>query len=129
MAEGKENKSRYLIWAVILLAVVALLLAGAYLWQIAPKPYYAVLLANGDLYFGKLTYFPKLTISDPYTLQAVTDPETGEAALQVVPLSVSIWAPEKLVINPDQVVTVSKITKDSQVMRLIEGNSNPQNTQ
>jgi len=121
MAENTDNRSRQLIWVIVALAIVALLLAGAYLWQITPKSYYTVLLANGDLYFGQLSYFPRLTLSDPYTLQSVENPEApGQTSLQVVPLSVSIWAPDKLFLNPDQVVVISKISEDSQVMSLIE---------
>ncbi|MDZ4343301.1 MAG: hypothetical protein U1E51_12815 [Candidatus Binatia bacterium] len=116
----KTDISKVSIYAAILLAVIALALGAAYMWKSPSKPYYAVLLANDDLYFAQVSYFPRMTLTNPYTLQAVNDPETGESSLQIVPLSVSIWAPERLVINPDQVVSVSKIGEGSQILNLIE---------
>ena len=120
------NTTRVLIWAVIILAVVALALGAAYMWKASPKPYYAVLLANDDLYFAQVSYFPKMKLTNPYTLQPTTNPDTGEPSLQVVPLNVSLWEPEVLIINPDQVVSVSKIGADSQILNLIETHQSQQ---
>ena len=125
MVEKKNKTLKYLIRVAVVLVIVTLLLAGLYIWQITPRPYSAVVLATGDVYFGQVSYFPKMTLLDPYTIQAVEDPETpGQPSLQLLPLSeVSIWMPKKLVLNRDQVVSVSRVGEDSQVMQLIRSRS------
>jgi len=125
MVEKKNKTLKYLIRVAVVLVIVTLLLAGLYIWQITPRPYSAVVLATGDVYFGQVSYFPKMILLDPYTIQAVEDPETpGQPSLQLLPLSeVSIWMPKKLVLNRDQVVSVSRVGEDSQVMQLIRSRS------
>jgi hypothetical protein len=113
-----------LVVIVIFLAVIAGAAGGIYLWQKSKNrevPYVAVYLDTGDIYFGQLSYFPRLSLKDAYHLQSVPDPNNpvGGSSLQIVPLRTSIWAPERLLLNPDKVVLVAKIGKDSQVMRVI----------
>jgi len=123
MADKKNKKFKYLVVVAVGFTIVALLLSGLYIWKITPRPYSAVVLTTGDVYFGKVSYFPMMTISDVYIIQATENPENpAQPSLQLLPLNTaSVWAPEELVLNRDQVVSVSKIGKSSQLMELIEG--------
>ncbi|MCL5004357.1 MAG: hypothetical protein M1170_00165 [Patescibacteria group bacterium] len=62
----KTNK----ILLTIIIVLAAALMAIVY-WQKVGfnKDYWAVYLDTGDLYFGKLSYFPKASLSNAYILQ------------------------------------------------------------
>ena len=120
MAEKKNKRFGFGMAVAMTFTVVVLLLAGAYIWRITPRPYSAVILASGDVYFGQLSYFPRLSLSDPYTLQTVADPNNPEQVTsQIVPLDLLVWSPNKLFLNRDQVISISRVGEDSQVMQLI----------
>lgn len=120
MAEKKNKKFGTLSIILLVLLAAILLLAGAYIWKIAPRPYSAVVLANGDVYFGQVAYFPRFSLSNAYILQVGVDPENPEQSIpQIVPANLLLWAPEQLLINRDQVLSVSVVGEDSQVMQLI----------
>jgi len=84
-----------------------------------------VVLDNGDLYFGRLSYFPRLTLHDAYTIQAIFDAEApDQTGYQVVPLENSIWSPNKIFLNHDKIVFTGDVGEDSQVMQIINQQKN-----
>ncbi len=114
---------------VILLFFICLAATGALTWYIAAGnqngSYTAVYLENGDVYFGKLSYFPHLTLSDVYTVQLMSDPSSGEGVnFRVVPFVSAIWGPEKIRLNYDKILFLGKVGEDSQVMQVIRQNKN-----
>ncbi|KKQ41487.1 MAG: hypothetical protein US60_C0038G0013 [Microgenomates group bacterium GW2011_GWC1_37_8] len=124
MAEKKNKKLGTLPTVLLILLAVVLLFAGAYIWKITPRPYSAVVLTNGDIYFGQVSYFPKFSLTNAYILQIASDPNNPEQAVpQIVPTDLLLWAPEKLVLNRDQVLSISEVGEDSQVMELIRSRS------
>ena len=120
MAEKKNKRFGFGMAVAMTFTVVVLLLAGAYIWRITPRPYSAVILVSGDVYFGQLSYFPRLSLSNSYTLQTVADPSNPEQVTsQIVPLDLLVWSPNKLFLNRSQVASISRVGEDSQVMQLI----------
>ena len=119
------KKSKFFVWGIVAVVIVVLAVVGLY---VIPKvkvnierPYTAVYMENGDVYFGRLSYFPRTTISNVYTIQRVADPkDPSKTSLQVVPLSVSVWGPDKLVLNRDKIILLGRVGEDSQVMRIIK---------
>lgn len=87
------------------------------------ESYYAVQMENGDLYFGKVTRFPKFGLRDVYIPQSVADPTNPlGASLKVIPLGqVSIWQASEIQLNRGKVLSISKVAEGSQVMQAIRG--------
>lgn len=124
MISKKDKAFKYLVVAAIALTITAFIVASLYIWNITPRPYSTVILHNGEVYFGRLSYFPKLKLSDAYILQVVPDPNNPEQAVQqIVPLDLLRWSPEALVLNRDYVVSISEVSEESEVMQLIRSRS------
>ncbi len=85
--------------------------------KVVKNPYYAVYLQTGDMYFGKLSRFPKLTLSDVWFLQANTAEQGGA---ELIKYSNAMFGPkDKMEINKENVVWISKLEDDSQVVTYI----------
>lgn len=128
-AAGKTKKRT--LKAVGVLGVVAVLVAaGAFLWfdrAGSERPYTAVALQNGDVYFGKLSYFPRLALEDVYTVQVVPDESSPDGtAIRLAPLRSAIWAPNKIFLNYDSILFIGPVGEGSQVMQFIERNQSGQ---
>ena len=87
------------------------------------EPYYAVQMENGDLYFGKMTRFPKFGLEEVYIVQSVSDPTSPlGSSLRVTPLDqATIWKADKIELNDDKIISISKVGEGSQVMQAIKG--------
>ena len=116
------NKDKFikivLILAIILLSVLVYATLGNKVNTIK-NPYHAVFLRTGDMYFGKLSRFPKLVLSDVWFLQ-VTTQEDQQAEFNLAKFSNAMFGPkDKMEINKDNVVWISKLRDDSQVVTFI----------
>ena len=119
---NQMNKSNKILLAIII--VLAATLVAIIYWQKVGfnRNYWAVYLDTGDLYFGKLNYFPKLSLSDAYLLQR--NEQNQQNPFSVSKFSNAFWGPEnKLYINKDNIVWKTKLKKDSQIVNFIK---NPQ---
>lgn len=84
------------------------------------KPYYAVYLTTGEIYIGKLSTFPKLTLTDVYLLQIVPDQtDATKKAFQLAPLKDALWSPDKIFLNKDQIVFTAPVREDSEVAKAV----------
>lgn len=113
----------------VLAAVLVVVLAAAFFVQKSylhrplkfETPYQAVLLANGNAYFGKLegygTRFPVLT--DVFYVQPTTNPETKQTVNVLVKRGKEMHAPDRMYLNPSQVILVEPVGPDSKVAQLI----------
>ncbi len=108
--------------AIALGAALAVYLGGGFSLA-GEEPYYAVQMENGDLYFGKITRFPKFGLKNVYIPQSVSDPTNPlGSSLRVIPLSqASIWKANEIQLNRDKVLSISKVDGNSQVMQTIKG--------
>ena len=84
------------------------------------KPYSVVYLTTGEIYVGHLSTFPKLVITDYYILQVATDSkDPAKKTFQLAPLKESLWSPEKIYLNNDQVIFTAPVSADSQVAKTL----------
>ena len=121
------NKDKFikisLIIAIILLSVLVYV---SFLNKIDKQlTYHAVFLRSGDMYFGKLSRFPKLTLSDVWYLQVNTQ-ENQQTGFNLAKFTNMVFGPkDKMEINKENVVWISKLTDDSQVVSFILQSKNP----
>jgi len=120
---NKTNK--ILLSVVVVLTVVVLAFVAIYLWQRGDfkKSYYAVYLDTGDLYFGELSSFPYLSLSNVWYLQRDSQGTTSLAEFVKAP-----WGPEdKIKINKDKVVWIAKVSDASELIPYINKSSGQKN--
>lgn len=110
----------------VVLAIVVILGAAAFLVgrHRRPRfttPYQAVLLTNGSVYFGKLQHygsrFPVLL--DVYYVQSGTNPETKQVTNVLVRRGKELHAPDRMYLNPQQIVLVESVGPNSKIAQLI----------
>lgn len=110
---------------VLLLVVILLIIVlGVILWVpgIFSSSYYAVYLTSGDLYFGKMAWYCPHTLTDVRVIQQQKD-EKEQPVLSLVDFGKSVvWGPAgDLRLNGKNVLWTSKLTDESQVVKLIKG--------
>lgn len=107
----------------LVIIVILLIVLGAILfWQKGSfdKAYYAVYLNTGDLYFGELHSFPHLSFSNVWMLQENSNDITNPYNL--IKFKDVFWGPEdNLRFSKENIVWITKLSKDSQVVQYIEG--------
>jgi hypothetical protein len=105
-------------------------LSGAGCNRVQPTPasaavdankYYAVLLSNGAVYFGKLeglgSAYPVL--HDVYYVQTTTNPETKAVSSILVKRGKEWHGPDRMILNEKAVIFVEPVGGDSKVSQLI----------
>jgi len=125
--DGERGFSRN--GTLVLVAVISLLLGTgvAFLIGSPQKPlkfdttYQAVLLSNGNVYFGKLedygSRFPVLT--DVFYIQSSVNPDTKQTVNVLVKRGQELHAPDRMYLNPSQIILVEPVGSNSKVMQLI----------
>lgn len=121
------NKDKFiklaLIVAIILLTVLVYISFINKVGSIK-NPYYAVYLQTGDMYFGKLSRFPKLTLTDIWFLQVST--QEDQTGFNLAKFSNVIFGPEdKMEINKENIVWISKLRDESDVVKYIQAAPQP----
>ncbi|TSC82058.1 MAG: Uncharacterized protein G01um101420_588 [Parcubacteria group bacterium Gr01-1014_20] len=127
----KISKKMFVVAALVLLVLIVVLLALLFANLNKPKlsKFSAVYLENGDVYFGKLSWFPHLSLSGTWFIQKNTD-QTGASQLNINPFSGIFWGPDsKIYLNRDHVVFTVRLRTDSQVAKFLENppENNPTN--
>jgi hypothetical protein len=83
--------------------------------------YQAVLLSNGNVYFGRLqdygSKFPVLT--DVFYIQSSVSPDTKQTVNVLVKRGQELHAPDRMYLNPSQIILVEPVGPNSKVMQLI----------
>jgi len=116
-------KNQYLkIALTIFVSLMVLGIIASVIFSFVRRPYMAVYLATGDIYFGRVSVFPRVTIQDPWFFSRAED---GSVSLER--FSDAVWMPEDVIrINRDQIVFIAKVSKDSQIIAMMEGRVTPQ---
>ncbi len=118
----KSIKKNYKLIAIIVLAAILLGAALTAILYFVHRPYMAVFLTTGDIYFGRTSLFPRVTIERPWFLRRAED-----GSLSLENFSDAIWAPEGgIQINRDKIVFMSRLSNASPVVAAIEGRPMPQ---
>ena len=109
----------------VVVVVVVLVLAGVWVGsRIASAKgangYTAVFLVSGDVYFGKLSWFPWPRLTNVWFLQRSVDKE-NQPQLGLAPFSSVFWGPAgDVYLNPKQILFWAPIKPDSKVAQAIE---------
>jgi small nuclear ribonucleoprotein (snRNP)-like protein len=84
-------------------------------------PYQAILLTNGSVYFGHLQgyggHHPVLT--DVFYVLSQTNPETKQVNNVLVKRGKELHEPDRMYLNPNQIVFVEPVGTTSKVAQLI----------
>ncbi len=115
-----RNINKVLLTVVIVLVLV---LVGVVVWQtwLSGPSYYAVYMRTGDLYFGQLSQFPSFGLSHVYMLQV--NSQKSQNPVSVQKFANVFWGPEDHInLNHNEVVWYTKLTPDSQLVKLITAN-------
>jgi len=106
-------------WGFWVLVLIIIIIAVAYFWTGGfQKSYYAVYLRTGEIYFGQVTYFPRMAVVDPLILQLTGDESNP---FSISRFKDSFWGPEeKIYLNGDNVVWKAKVSEDSNLMKALE---------
>jgi hypothetical protein len=104
------------------LSLVGLMIIAGVVVSIFYKPYMAVYLTTGDVYFGKTSVFPCVRIQDPWFLQ-----RTEDGGVTLERFADAAWMPKgKMRVNKDQIVFMSRLSELSSIVAAIEGRNVPQ---
>jgi len=85
-------------------------------------PYQAVLLTNGSAYFGKLEGYgtPRPVLTDVYYIVTENNPDTKQSNKVLVKLGkIELHEPDRMYLNPTQIVGVQPVGTNSKVAQLI----------
>lgn len=105
------------VFVSIAVTIVVLGLGVSFLFGALYKPYTAVYLSTGDVYYGKLSTFPGLTLHDPWFVQRMPD---GNFSL--AKFSDAFWKPRGAMrLSSDKVVFTAKLDKTSPIVEAMEG--------
>lgn len=119
--------------SILIVLVIVLVVIGVWLAVMLTKPdsekssgYSAVVLVSGDIYFGKLSWFPWPKLTHVWLLQRTVDAQ-NQPQVGLTPFTSAFWGPtDELFLNPKEVVFWADLKKDSQVAK---GLDNPQTLQ
>jgi len=117
------------ILSAVLLLVAVVLLAGAAGWwargtAVGPRldtTYQAVVLTNGQVYYGKLqglgSAYPVMT--DVYYVQTGIDPATKQTKSVLLKRGNEWHSPDRVLLSARQILMVEPVTSGSRVAHLI----------
>jgi hypothetical protein len=119
--------------SIVLFLFVLVVLVGAGIWigmtviggDRTPDPaaysgYSAVSMASGDIYFGKLHWFPKPYLTDAFSLTKNTG-QNGQTQIGLAAFKSAFWGPVgEIYFNPSQVLFTAPLRNDSQIVAAIK---------
>ncbi|MBI2888914.1 MAG: hypothetical protein HYY10_03250 [Candidatus Liptonbacteria bacterium] len=124
-SHASNSMSKRFAVSIIAIVVVLVLLgvwAGSFLAgskQTGASGYTAVFLTSGDVYFGKLSWFPWPKLTKAWFLQRSVD-QQNQPQLGLAPFSSVFWGPAgDLFLNPKQILFWAPIAADSSVAKAI----------
>lgn len=108
---GMKKTYKYIL---IVAGILVLFCLGMWAWPMTSwSAYSAVAMETGDIYFGKIGYFPCLHMRDVWYLQRTGDENTPYSLGKLTDLR---WSPEdKINLNYEKVVWIAKLDKAGQV--------------
>lgn len=128
---GERGFSRTSILVATATALILIVLASVIAFKASRKPsdttlqfdtpYQAVLLSNGNVYFGRLRdyggRFPVLT--DVFYIQSSVNAQTKQAVNVLVKRGQELHSPDRMYLNPSQIILVEPVGPNSKVAQLI----------
>jgi len=88
--------------------------------------YHAVALMNGQLFFGRIDSLGNdyTVLRDVFYIQARQKPGSTEVANVLIKRGGEAHAPDRMIINRQQVLLIEPVTQDSQIAELIAEQNN-----
>ncbi|MBI4193361.1 MAG: hypothetical protein HY536_01915 [Candidatus Colwellbacteria bacterium] len=121
-------RKRLVVWSVVVLAAAGLFAGGYLAWtkwsggREKSGRYSAVYLTTGEIYIGRLSLFPRVSMENPYLLQIVADEkDKAKTVPQLMPLSDVVWSPKRLYINRDRIVFYAPVKSESEAAKALAG--------
>jgi hypothetical protein len=113
----------------IILIVIVIAILGVGIWlgvkflgpknPAGPSEFSAVYLATGDIYFGKLDWFPWPRMTNVWFLQRSIN-QQNQPQLGVAPFSSAFWRPiDEIYLNPKQIIFWTNLRNDSQLAQAL----------
>ena len=89
---------------------------------IDPQKYYAVLLDNGTVYYGKLEAYgtPYPTLRDVFYIQRTISRDAKALSNVLVKRGQELHAPDVMILNPEAITFIEPVGPESKVAQLIE---------
>ena len=130
---AKQSQRGFAILQIIWV-LAGLLVASAAAWHVVREahdargsqvafdtPYQAVLLANGSVYFGKLEGYgtDRPVLTEVFYIVTQTNTETKQSANVLVKRGKEMHEPDRMYLNPQQIVFVEPVSTTSKVAQLI----------
>ena len=86
------------------------------------KPYQAVLLSNGQVYYGRLDGYgtDHPVLREVYYIQSNVNPQTHEQSNVLTRRGKEWHGPDRMYLNPSQILLVEPVGTDSKVADLIK---------
>jgi predicted small lipoprotein YifL len=116
---------KQIVWVVAVILLAGLTACDRGERQKGPEittPYAAVMLDNGQLFYGKLvnagSSFPELT--DVYYIQSQVNQETKAVTSVLTPRRNDVHGPDRMFLNQRHVVLIEPVGTTSKVAQLIE---------
>lgn len=112
------NSKSYKILIVIVIAVVVVILLGIIIFNLfkSKSNYAAVFLNNGSVYFGKLSIFPRLKLTNPIYIQL---DQNGNPSIQK--FTDAFWQPQGVIyLNKQSIAFIAPIKSNSPLTSFIE---------
>ncbi|MDD4930996.1 MAG: hypothetical protein PHG66_02450 [Candidatus Colwellbacteria bacterium] len=118
----RSSGKKILIVAVSVIVLAILAIGSVVCIKLSKKPYVAVYLTTGDIYYGRLSLFPKYRLYDAWFLQRSQD---GSLGLQK--FADAFWKPiGPINIDDDKVVFWTEIESTSPIAEAIEKKQLPE---
>ena len=108
---------------IVVVVVLVALIVGVLGYKMSHNNQYSVVyLTTGEVYVGKLSTFPSLTLTNGYILQVIkdaTDPTKNNFQLQ--PISQALWAPSELHLIEKNVIFYGPLMPTSTIAQKLAG--------
>ena len=121
-----RGRSEWIVAALVVIVAVGSTIVVVRGWPLGSgirfeTPYQAVLLANGQAFFGRLenigASYPVL--KDVYYVQTQLHPETKQTTNTLVRRGGELHGPDRMVLNASQIVLIEPVGENSQIAKLI----------
>ncbi len=118
-----------IFWIIAVIVVVVAVAVWTWIAIIAmhspdgPSPYSAVYLTSGDVYFGKLSWFPEPHMTDVWYLNRSVG-ANGQSEVSVAPLNGVFWGPvNEITFNSRQILFWTNLSNSSKLVADMENPS------
>lgn len=104
----------------VLSILIGVLIGSSFFYFVkVNKNYVAVFLEDGNIYFGKLSTFPRLTLNNAVFIQIN---QNGQLSLQR--FKDAFWVPAgQIYLNKNSILFIAPLSKSSPIINFIEGSN------